>query len=299
MAIGDLELTGNDPEDVANEILSSDRSRPGFDLTVSEFRDVYELVHQRLPGTPVHIVLNGDWAMAQFSRISNQRIRIIREPRKGRFGRFFKRKLLSEADFDFALLYANLYGAHQPLNFTSFLKEELSGNTFKLIATLFSSLAIFLLIARYGTRDDLSQINQILLTVSTLYLSIFLLFTVSQSIESINNQYFFQAGLTHRFFMVDRFVASLALITLVMCILNLVLLIVPANIDIHLSRFSFQVPDFVRFAAILTAIAITLLVDSFLALIQYYFSRVQYIMEQELTGELLDSFVEHNEGQIK
>ena len=193
------EIQFDEPSTVLNEILSSDREKAGFTLSVQSFREVFLGIQKEYPGTPVDIVLNGDWAMAQFSRISNQRIRII--PVSTTILRHIKPKALSEDDFDFAALHATFYGVRKPLSFIAFIREELSANPFKLLTVFLLTFFIFFLISSNDHIEKLIPINELIITSTTLFLSIFLLFTVSQNVEKFQNLMLFATGLTHRFFL--------------------------------------------------------------------------------------------------
>ena len=290
MDIHTEEIQFDEPSTVLKEILSADRQKAGFTLSVQCFREVFLGIQQEYPGTPVDIVLNGDWAMAQFSRISNQRIRIL--PVFTTRLRHIEPQVLSEDDFDFAALYATFYGARKPLSFLAFLREELSANPFKLLIVFLATFFIFFLISSNGNITKLIPINELIITSITLFLSIFLLFTVSQNLEKSQNLMFFSTGLTHRFFSVDRYVAIIAILALLLGFFNVVLAEILPNHNWALFKYTIQTPDSLELtiiASLSTALATTLLVDSFLALTNYYFYRVRYLVEQELTRQLLDS----------
>lgn len=282
----------DDPAAVVADILASTRTKPGFNLSVSSFRTVYEGIQKRVPGTPVDIVLNGDWALAQFTRISNQRLRIVQDRGTSRLARFRGSNLLSEDDFEFALLHAEIHGVRRPLTFRAFVGEELSSHPILLLITLTISFLVCWIISTSGGAETLSKINELLITAATIYLSIFLLFTVSQNINTLSNLYLFEKGLTYRFLAIDRYIGILVLSVILICSTSVVLIALESGKNLVIFQYSFQPPDFSLVVAALTAIALTVLVDSFVALIQYYFTRVRYLMEQDLTGRLLDSMME-------
>jgi len=298
-----MDISGKDtqfdePTTVLSEILSSDRHRAGFTLSIQGFREVYFDIQKIHPGTPVDIVLNGDWAMAQFTRISNQRIRIF--PTSTIMSHIYNSRLLSEDDFDFASLHATFYGARRPLSFFSFLREEFASHPFIILVVFSVSFLIFFLIADNINTAKLIPINELIITSATLFLSIFLLFTVSQNIEKLHNLSFFANGLTYRFFAIDRYVAILALLALLTSFLNVVLVLISPDQKWTIFSHEIQTPDsFILsiLTALLTSIATTLLVDSFLALVNYYFFRVRYLIEQELTRQLLDSVMEQRNSE--
>ncbi len=286
----------SDPRDLVQAILSPSGPPQVFTLNLSQFREVFEEIQQTAQGTPIDVVLNGDWAMVQFSRLCNHRIRVLQDlpsnPILRLFVRLFcRRKVLTEKDFEFASLYAEFYGARTYLSFRSFLAEELSTNWLPLFLTLLVSWIAFQSLASSGTtsgKEALEKVNELLLTAATLYLSIFILFTVSQNVGLIEDPYLFRKGLTHRFFRVDKSVAALAIAVVCVSILDIVLLNAPHSVSLSFFGRSLTIQNVSVAAPILSAVGVTTLADCFLALVQYYFRRVRYVLERKLTKGLLD-----------
>lgn len=283
----------SEPEEIVHAILSPSGSPEMFTISLSQFREVYRSVQQelgerQLPPTLLDIVLNGDWAVVQFSQLCNHRIRVLQDSSTGPLSRFLDKRILTEEDFDFASLHSEFHGARTYLSFRSFLKEEAATNWIPLALILLFSWAMFHFSFVTAGEDILEKVNELLLTATTLYLSIFLLFTVSQNIDLIKDPYYFRRGLTHRFLRVDQLLASLAVAALGVSILNIVLLNVSSPISIPLPGRIVVITNVSVLAPFLTAVGLIILIDCFLALIQYYFRRVRYILERELTKELLD-----------
>jgi len=195
-----------------------------------------------------------------------------------------------EKDFDFASLNAEFYGSKTHMSFRSFLAEEISMNWFPLLLTLLASWGAFQFLLDPANTDTLQKVNELLLTSATLYLGIFLLFTVSQNVNLIKDPLFFRQGLTQRFFRIDQLLASLAVGVLCISILNVVLLDVVSSVTLPLFGKTLPLPYII--ASLLTAVGVTILVDCFLALIGYYFRRIRYTLETELAKELLDEIME-------
>ena len=82
-------------KDVIQAILSPSGSPQVFTLNLSQFREVYQAIQRNAQGTPVDIVLNGDWAMVQFSRLCNHRIRVLQDPPSSLLSRFVPNPVLS------------------------------------------------------------------------------------------------------------------------------------------------------------------------------------------------------------
>lgn len=291
-----MRVSTNTPKEVIQAILSPSGSPVIFSLSLSQFREVYQAVQRNKENTPVDVVLNGDWAMAQFSRLCNHRIRVIQDPPSGFFSRFVNKTTLTEKDFDFAI-YSEFYGATTHLSLRSFLKEEISTNGIPLLFTMLASWIVFQFFLGTTGKEILEKVNELLITATTLYLSIFLLFTVSQNMDSIKDPFLFRVGLTHRFFRVDQLLASLVVVVFCVSVLNVVLLNLSPPVSVSIVGRKFELPDVTIAAPFLSAVGLTVLVDCFLALIQYYFRRVRYVLEKDLTKALLDEIMEQRNNQ--
>jgi len=80
-------------------------------------------------------------------------------------------------------------------------------------------------------------------------------------------------------------------------ILNVILLNLSPPVSVSLLGRTFTLPDVSVIAPFLSALGVTMLVDCFLALIQYYSRRVRYILEKDLTKGLLDEVMEERNRQ--
>jgi len=284
------------PREVVQAILSPSGPPQIFTLNLSQFREVYQAIQQNVESKPVDIVLNGDWAMVQFSRLCNHRIRVTQNLPSNFLSRLVHKTVLTEEDFDFAI-YSEFYGARTYLSLRSFLVEEISTNGFPLLLTMLISLIVFQSILGTAGKGVLEKVNELLLTATTLYLSVFLLFTVSQNVELVKDPFLFREGLTHRFFRVDQLLASLAVAVMCVSILDVILLNLSPPVSVSLLGRTFTLPDVSVIAPFLSALGVTMLVDCFLALIQYYSRRVRYILEKDLTKRLLDKVMEERNRQ--
>jgi hypothetical protein len=163
------------------------------------------------------------------------------------------------------------------------LKEELQTNW--PILALLGSLFLILARAGYLTPEFIDKANSLVLSVATLFLTVFIMFTVSQNIDSIKNIQLFKEGAIHRFLRADRYVSRLALWSLLLSFVND--LPVFAQISFVVFRKNYLV-DLQSLRPIFLFASLILIVDSFLALIGYYFTRVELIFETELSKKLLD-----------
>jgi hypothetical protein len=282
----------HDPALVIKNLLSPTGAPSVYTLSVSQFREVYTEIQKARQGTPVHILLNGDWAMVQFSRLCNHRIRIISDAPLKPFSWIERRKILEERDFEFASLHAEFLGVRKQLTIWKFLWEELITNGLYLLGTfLISFVAFSALTSVPSGKDALQRISEALLTASTLYLSVFILFTVSQNAEVLKDNFLFRKGLTYRFFQVDKILASLSVYIILSSILNIVLINISSE-TIRIFLFTIKLPDLSIYIQIFSALIVTTLVDCFLSLIRYYFQRTRLVSEKDLTKNFFDELYE-------
>lgn len=289
----------SDPKDVIKAMLSPSDPPQMFTLGLSGFQEVYQEVQRTVGSTPVDIVLNGDWAVAQFSQLCNHRIRVLQDPPSNLLSRVTHKRALTERDFEFSSLHSEFYGARTHLSFLSFLAEELSASWLPLafIMIILWTVFQFLVNTASTSLEALEKVNELLLTATTLYLSIFLLFTISQNSDLVKDPYLFRKGLTHRFFRVDQLLAFLAVVVICISIINTIILNIPSPISLSLLGRTFTLPVVTAVAPFLSAAGVTILADCFLAFIRYYFRRVRYIIERELTKDLLDEVMEERNRQ--
>jgi hypothetical protein len=92
-----------------------------FTLSLSDFKSVYFQMRAHNPDIKIDIVLNGNWALAQFSEICNHRIRILPDnhfiPIKKALG---YRLHIDEKDFEFASPFINFFGQKERFSFLIF-----------------------------------------------------------------------------------------------------------------------------------------------------------------------------------
>jgi hypothetical protein len=138
--------------------------------------------------------------------------------------------------------------------------------------------------------DFLAQVNEMLLTSATLFLSIFLVFTVAQSSKLQEDKRLFDSGLLHKFERDDRLIAVVALTSLLLSILNVVILGIPATFSITRWRVAGRyILTFNKLSLIiptLTGLSIAALVFCFLALL-YYLKRTMLITNRDMSVKVL------------
>ncbi len=281
----------NIPQDVINAILNpQDGSKPMlFTLPLVEFKSVFQEIQKKHPATKVDIVLNGSWAIVQFSELCNHRIRILPNNHFSRWKRFFRYRLyLEENDFEIASSVATFYGQRKYLTFIRFVREEVETSGFLwLMVFLISNILLYLIYATSNSVDFLGTVNEILIQISALFFSIFMLFTASQGLP-LDNLRLFSQGSTHRFMRVDTLVAWFSIITLGLASVNKIIIESAPSINSQRTIFNLtlDIPnDIIPFT---TAVGVTSLTMSLIIVVQYYFKRVEALHQTNLSKEILD-----------
>ncbi len=134
------------------------------------------------------------------------------------------------------------------------------------------------------------KVNEMLLTSATLFLSVFLVFTVAQSAKLQEDVRLFDTGLLHKFERDDRLITIVAIASLVLSVLNVTLLGLPVSLDITawnvlgyvitLNKLSLVSPP-------ITGLTIGTLIYCFLALL-YYLKRMMLITNRDMSARVLE-----------
>lgn len=137
--------------------------------------------------------------------------------------------------------------------------------------------------------DAITGTNELLLTSATLFLSIFLIFTVAQSSKLQEDSRLFDSGLLHKFERDDRLVAMVALLSLLLSVANVIVLGLPfpweianwsvANYAITLNKLSLISP-------LMTGLTVSALIFCFLSLL-YYLKRMMLITNRDMSEKVL------------
>lgn len=137
--------------------------------------------------------------------------------------------------------------------------------------------------------DAITSINEMLLTSTTLFLSIFLVFTVAQSSKLQEDSRLFDNGLLHKFERDDRLVAIVALISLVLSITNVVVLSLPMHWQIAswtVTGYGITLNKLSLISPLMTGLTVATLVFCFLSLL-YYLKRMMLITNRDMSKKVL------------
>lgn len=252
-------------------------------LTLEEFKALYHCVAAAKDSVPlVHIVLLNKSAVLQFTDVASAKI-VIRHNRR-----------LTQEDFSDTVSRAVFQGDKREHSFWMQLKEEKKNAPILVMVWLIFALATFwigvdpaLHYQQYAAMpsafpstslaiDGLMKISELIITSATLFITIFLVFTVAQNAGMLRDDYLFSEGLAHKYYRDDRFVSIVALVSLFGAIINVVMIAVPGlfeipritmwGFDFHINKFSVLIP-------LNLALSASGLALCFLSIL-YYFERV-------------------------
>jgi hypothetical protein len=252
-------------------------------LKLNEFRRLYEIVlektRRRVPyilaihlGDQVHLIL------PEYSRQE-----IVIEPEK--------RKKIRREDFSFLSL-VDCRGATSPSrNFLLFLIGEIKINKIRLGLIFLISLALLIFVAPSVNNLDLA--NTLLIQASTVFLSIYLIFTVSQSERLSSDRKLFEKGILYRYYSDDRNITIFAILTIGLTFANTLLVHLPW---ISNGLDGFSLISFSRWViSITTSIIFTMLFHTFFVVSDYYLERTRDIAEREHIGNIFhEEFIRKN-----
>jgi hypothetical protein len=232
-----------------------------YELSLEEFQEVYRHVarlcqDQNKKIGETHILLLTENALIKFS-ISKIVIQINHK------------KNLSRKDFD-VVISPKFEGNVKPITWRAFIWTELVHNWWILISV---SLLFYFLFYANNNFSGISTINQLLIESNSLFISIFVLFTISQ----------------------NRDITSSAISSLVLAFISSSILTLPTNITISIPVINFS---FFRatIAIALTHIALLILLDCFIAITNYYLKVMRTALESKMFVQLMD---EHSEDENK
>lgn len=272
---------------VSQAILKPSGNPQIFTLTLAQFKELYQEIYRQRGNTRLDVVLNGEWALVQFSELCNHRVRILpdnllRPPLK-----FLNLHLYLEKD-DFEMIFssATFFGQERYLTLWRFLKEEFQVNGMKALIIFGLSGLFFSLVAR-SSPNVVASINEVLITISAIFFSIFMLFTISQNLPLMDLS-LFKRGLPHRFVQIDKKIANSTIFAVGISALNRALAENPVVVVPSTRFWSQFTVDFTVMLNWSTALAISIIAISLLIVVQYYFKRIQFLYETDLSKKLLD-----------
>lgn len=269
-------------EDTVKELLSPGDKPLLIEHSLDEFKTIYKKIQEEKPGTLVDVILNNDYCIVQFSRLCQHRIYIKQFVKNQK-----SKKLFSKDDFQFASIGTRFHGLKNQITLIDFLWEELSTNwLILLISLIIFGLSFFVLTFCVAELNGIRMINELIITISTLFISVFVLFTVSQNSKFMKDNYLFKSGLAHRFFKIDKYLALLSIFPLFISVFTLGLIYFPGEIKIF--NLIISIPDLRIIIFALSLISVSILINCFTGLVRYYFERVRYVYEKRLNKEILD-----------
>ena len=275
-----INRTDAELEQVCVRLLNCEYDEVAYPLSIDELKRLYailiELRHNQVPHT---IVVNLGWeAFIQFSDISPQHFLIT------------STQSFSQQDFEFVPV-KKWYGPCERMNsFPGFLITELSLNRWSLFGIFVLSFVLL-----WGAHDDglYDMISNLLIQSGTVFLSIYLIFTVTQSQILQSDQRLFKKGVLQRYHRDDRNVTILAILTLALTFVNTMFAHLNQTFNPTVSIATITL-DRHLWLALTTSFTICLLFDTFLAVVNYYLERTKAVLERNLlAGVLEEDFQEH------
>ena|SRR3990172_1193770 len=293
----------DDVDEVESALAEGETSQARlFTLKLSQFKQlVRNQVSRSGSSIRLDIVLNGDWALAQFKDPPPHRIRVLPDNLFRKPYRLLGIGLrLDEEDFEIAAGHSVVHGYRQPIGLLRFIREERLRNQILLLALFVATgYAFQSAVAASGTFDVIKTANDVLIQVSAIFYSVFMLFVAAQGMPQRLRVSSFKRGLTHRFFAVDRYVSAFSLLALSLAAATRILVDFP---ETTLSGLRGRVGLTLNASALspwTTALAATLMAFSLLAFAEHYLDRSRRLAETEMSKELLDEILGRSDAEAK
>ena len=232
------------------------------ELTLDDFRDVYHKIinYRILNDHTIFAVFIEDCIFIRFPEKPNVKFVIRKEK-----GFFCKDDLNFVANFEPMGTYK---GEHR---FSAFIKEELKLNGLKLFVIFFLTFSLFSIAKDISM---LQKVNEMILTSVTIFISIFLLFVVSQK-GSKNDFKLMMDETLYKFYQNDKYISILAIFLVFLSILTVAISYSDLNwIGLPIS--------------LLTSFSLVVLAICYLAIYQYYFERMKLIRILPISEDLLN-----------
>jgi len=260
-------------ERICKELLSGYYNNYALNVTLEEFQKFYTTMVFLTKTNPIVSFVNLQYTVvAQFSSISPQHFDI-----------FNKKGIVTENNFDF-VISQKWYGIKgRPQRFSNFLWHEFLLNWGKL-STIFIVSAVILFVV--NDKSFYEQLISLLIQSATVFLSLYIIFTVSQSQTLYKDIELLKDGILQRYYSDDRHVTLLGIITIAFTFLGSGIIELTNKFD-SFSQLSW-VPMTMRcFRAITIAIVITMLFDTFFTVANYYLFRNRDVLERDMVADLL------------
>lgn len=261
------------PAEIYKHLRSGRLAADPIILTMEQFRDFYDealaLNDRQVPR--VLVVNLEDQAYVLFPEWSRQEIIVE------------SRKPLQDSDFSFLSLVDWRGARVSQTSFPCFLLYEAIDNWLRIGVILLVSVAALLLAGPSSDVYDL--LHTLLIQASTVFLSIYLIFTVAQSERLSYDRKLFDKGILHKYYGHDRNVTRFGILTVALVFGNSVLL----SSDIVGQTLQDPLPLALGrwIAAISTAIVLSMLFHTFFIVADYYLERTRDVAEREHVGQVL------------
>ena len=241
-------------QQMCTRLLDREYHSQALEVTLDEFQKFYTTILHLSRTPPIVSLVNLETVVkAQFSDVSPQHFDVVHnEP-------------LTEQHFEFAL-NRRWYGAKKPPEgFWTFMWKELRQNWLKLMPLFVTSLTLLYVV----NSDPLYElVATMLIQSSTVFLSIYLIFTVAQSQTLYKDVSLFEAGVLQRYYSDDRNVSLLGILTVALTFLSSGVVSLASKYLPSASLFWSHVAGRVL-KALSTTIVVTLLFDTFLIVANY------------------------------
>jgi uncharacterized membrane protein len=232
------------------------------ELTLEEFRDFYHKIINRkiLKDHTVFAIFIEDRIFIRFPE--KPKVRFVIRKEKGFF---------NEKDLNFVPNLEPMGTYKGEYRFSAFIIDEFKLNGWKLMFIFFSTFTLF---SVTNNVNMLQKVNEMILTSVTIFISIFLLFVVSQ--KGHKNEFKLMKDETlYKFFQNDKYIGILAIFLVLLSILTVAISYIDLNwINLPLS--------------FLTSFSLVILVICYLAIYQYYFERMKLIRILPTSEELFN-----------
>ena len=253
------------------ELLKTLEMGQGYEeLTLNEFRDIYHKIINRkiLKDHTVFAVFIEDRILIRFPE--KPKVILVISKEKGFF---------HEEDLNFVTNLERMGTYKGEHRFSAFIKEEFELNGWKLIVIFFSTFTLFSIT---NNVNMLQKVNEMILISVTIFISIFLLFVVSQKGHE-NDFKLMMDDTLYKFFQNDKYISILAIFLVFLSILTVAISYIDLNwIGLPLS--------------FLTSFSLVVLAICYLAIYQYYFERMKLIRilptSEELFNDRLQKYKE-------
>ena len=262
-------------ENICKKLLDGNYGKSALEVTLDEFQRFYTTMVYLTKSNPIVSFVNlEDVVVAQFSSISPQHFDISD-----------RKIMLTEDDFEF-VISKKWYGSQgKPQSFGNFLWHEFLLNWGKL-STIFVISALILFAINDKTFYE--QLISLLIQSATVFLSLYIIFTVSQSHTLYKDIVLLKEGILQRYYRDDRNVTLLGIITIAFTFLGSGIISLTNKLD-GLVQLDWATMTTRIIRAMVIAIVITMLFDTFLTVANYYLFRNRDVLERDMVADILDN----------